>query len=91
MGRVNSAFLRTLMQPDACSPSRTVFKQLEASMQAACAHAAAADGGCRLVLCGHSLGGGAALVLAQLLFARCATVGQDLKGLTSNHACAQSC
>ena len=72
MGRVNAAFLRTLSQPDACNPGRTVYKQLEATMQAACARAQAqtASGTSRLVLAGHSLGGATAPVLAQLLYAR---------------------
>ena len=70
MGRVNCAFLRSLQQPDACSPGKTVFSQLEACLEAACAHASGGTSSPRIVVVGHSLGGGIAFVLAQLLFAR---------------------
>ena len=70
MGSVNCAFLRSLQQPDACSPGKTVFLQLEACLEAACAHASDGSSFPRIVVAGHSLGGGIAFVLAQLLFAR---------------------
>ena len=68
---MNCAFLRSLQQPDACSPDSTVLAQLESCLGAACAHAASdSRQKVRLVLAGHSLGGGIALCLAQLLLAR---------------------
>lgn len=77
LGGVHAGFLRTLTRASPIQPSLSLWSHLAQELQHVAQHK-------RIYLTGHSLGGGLAVVFAQLLFARFAAFHASMQTMQAN-------